>query len=210
MFDYLCSALTQSDIPPSRQRLYHELTKRRSAFSLPPPPPSTGEAPNSSSVGLTSDRPIKKEDGTAVEGTGVASGSGPAVKDKIHLDSINFKGEVFRVGESDSRAARLLFSTDPKHENRRLDPPFQSQRSSSPHCRYRLANLQACRLATALFLSLLVPSSALLSLRLAIALLLKIDGLTLVCLLQKPEETVHPGTRQFYENEVFKTGDYDD
>ncbi|ORY80739.1 hypothetical protein BCR35DRAFT_325164 [Leucosporidium creatinivorum] len=139
------------------QRLYHELTKRRSALD---PAPSLSGSLASVSVG-PGNAAIKNEDSTIDAQTGLTSRV--TLKDKIFLESINFKGQVFRSGDW----VHLLNPDNPKKPI--IGQIFKVyKRPDSP---------QRC---------------------------------ISVCWYYRPEETVHPASRQFYENEVFKTGNFSD
>ncbi|GAA5949966.1 hypothetical protein JCM10213_004270 [Rhodosporidiobolus nylandii] len=138
------------------QRLYQELTKRRSALERSS---HIDDAAALSSVGGGPGN-VKREDepGSATDLKSRAT-TRPTTKDKIFLDGINFKGDVLRTGDW----VHLLNPDNPAK-------PIIAQiwktykRPDSP---------QRC-------LS--------------------------VCWYYRPEETVHPASRMFYENEVFKTG----
>lgn len=76
------------------QRLYYELTKRRSALE---PAPSLGTGSLASVAVGPGNAAIKNEGGTNDVQTGLTSRV--TLKDKIFLEGINFKGQVFRTGE---------------------------------------------------------------------------------------------------------------
>ena len=76
------------------QRLYQELTKRVSHLS---PPKSLGLA-SLSSVAAGPGNIHGKTGDTAEEQNKSLVASRVTLKDKIFLDGINYKGEVFRVG----------------------------------------------------------------------------------------------------------------
>ncbi|GAA5913718.1 hypothetical protein JCM6882_002325 [Rhodosporidiobolus microsporus] len=135
------------------QRLYQELTRRKSALER--------SAGTDSTSAFTASGPssVKREDDLGVSDLKSRATTRPTTKDKIFLDGINFKGDVLRVGDW----VHLLNPDNPAK-------PVIAQiwkvykRPDSP---------QRC-------LS--------------------------VCWYYRPEETVHPVSRMFYPNEVFKTG----
>ncbi|GAA5951380.1 hypothetical protein JCM3765_002464 [Sporobolomyces pararoseus] len=131
------------------QRLYQELTKRGTGID---------NASNaiSSNTGVVPGG-IKREDGPFGETSKVTAR--PTIKDKVLLDSINFKGEVLRVGDW------VYLSNSQNPGKPIIAQIWQTYKKADSPQRY---------------LS--------------------------VCWYYRPEETVHPANRMFYENEVFKTG----
>lgn len=81
-------------IPDTPQRLYQELTKRVSHLS----PPKSLDLAALSSVAAGPGNIHGKSGETADEQNKSLIASRVTLKDKIFLDGINYKGDVFRVG----------------------------------------------------------------------------------------------------------------
>ncbi|GAA5821514.1 hypothetical protein JCM10212_000922 [Sporobolomyces blumeae] len=131
------------------QRLYQEMTKCGADVSDPDVALAVGNGPGN----------IKREDGPEHDAKIGRPTTRPTIKDKVLLDSINFKGHVLKVGDW----VYLCNSQNP-------GKPIIAQVWQTYK---RTDSAQRC-------LS--------------------------VCWYYRPEETIHPASRQFYENEVFKTG----
>ncbi|GAA6003570.1 hypothetical protein JCM10207_000393 [Rhodosporidiobolus poonsookiae] len=128
------------------QRLYHELTKRKSAMER-----SIESSDPTAFPSITGGVSKRDDDRGAT--------ARPTTKDKIFLESVNIKGETLRVGDWVH-----LFNPDNPAKPVIAQIWNTYKRADSP---------QRC-------LS--------------------------VCWYFRPEETVHPASRMFFENEVFKTG----
>ncbi|GAA6041769.1 hypothetical protein JCM8097_008324 [Rhodosporidiobolus ruineniae] len=129
------------------QRLYQELTKRRSPLERAANADSTALILGSTSGGV-GEGDLKSRATTR-----------PTTKDKIFLDGINYKGDVLRTGD-------WVHIFNPDYPAKPVIAQIWKvyKRPDSP---------QRC---------------------------------VTVCWYYRPEETVHPVSRMFYENEVFKSG----
>ncbi|GAA5993188.1 hypothetical protein JCM10908_001332 [Rhodotorula pacifica] len=140
------------------QRLYQELTKNAS------PADRAAEAETAASLSSVSGGPgnvqhAKGEEGTQASDVKSKATARPTLRDKIFLDSINFKGHTLRTGD-------WIHLLNPDAPGKPIIAQIWKtyKRPDSP---------QRC---------------------------------VSVCWYYRPEETVHPVSRTFYENEVFKTG----
>ncbi|BGP29735.1 hypothetical protein JCM10296v2_001480 [Rhodotorula toruloides] len=140
------------------QRLYQELTKRVSPLLR------TAEISDAAALASVGGGPgnvqhARGDDGAVGLDLKSRATTRPTTKDKIFLDSINFKGDVLKTGD-------WVLLLNPDNPGKPIIAQIWKtyRRQDSP---------QRC-------LS--------------------------VCWYYRPEETVHPASRTFYENEVFKTG----
>ncbi|GJN88156.1 hypothetical protein Rhopal_001113-T1 [Rhodotorula paludigena] len=143
------------------QRLYQELTKQST------PAARAAQIANVSALSSVGGGPgnvqhAKNDDNPMGSDAKSRATTRPTMKDKVFLDSINYKGDVLKTGESRDWVHLLNPDNPGKPIIAQIWKTYK--RPDSP---------QRC-------LS--------------------------VCWYYRPEETVHPVSRTFYENEVFKTG----